>query len=238
MLTGTHRRYDAVTSKLMILEDLVSSQPAFHFDEGREQVWSARRETLEFLAQSTQPGDRTVETGTGASTVIFAAAEAVHTAISPMAREHRMVERYCRRHGIATDRLEFVEGYSEEVLPGYYPEAPFDLAFIDGKHSFPYPILDWYYICNSLKVEGMLVLDDVHAPAVEVLCRMMLADPGWRLQAAPDGEAAAFRKLAPAPPGDAWQLQKLAPVEEFNRHFNAVASPSRWANVIARLRDR
>ncbi len=220
-------------NKFTILEEIASSQPAFHHDAGQEQVWSARRETLKCLAEVTQTNSRTVETGAGASTVIFVAAGANHTAISPMPREHRMVEQYCREHGIPTDRLEQIEGYSEEVLPAYYPKTPFDVAFIDGKHSFPYPILDWHYLTNSLAVGGTLVLDDVRAPAVEVLCRIMLADAGWRLRSAPDGEAAVFTKVAAPPPGDPWQEQSLASAEEFDRYFRHARRRSSW--VVAAL---
>jgi predicted O-methyltransferase YrrM len=226
--------------KFAVLEELVARQPAFHHDGGKEQVWSARRETLSCLAEITQAGHRTIETGTGASTVIFAAAGAKHTAISPMSREHKMVRRYCIDRGVSTDRLELIEGYSEEILPSYYPETAFDVAFIDGKHSFPYPILDWHYITNSLKVGGTLVLDDVRALTVEMLCRTMLADAGWQLKAALDGEAAVFTKTADPAPGDPWQNQKLASVSEFERHFRAV-SQSRRSGVGAafrRLRSR
>lgn len=209
-------------TKFTILEEIASSRPTFHHDAGREQVWSARHETLKCLAEVTQTDSRTVETGVGASTVIFAAAGANHTAISPMPREHRMVEQYCREHGISTDRLEQIEGYSEEVLPSYYPETPFDVVFIDGKHSFPYPILDWHYLTNSLAVGGTLVLDDIRAPAVEMLCRIMLADAGWRLRSAPDGEAAVFTKGAVPPPGDPWQEQGMATVKEFDRCFRHI----------------
>lgn len=222
-------------NKFAILEELVTNQPAFHHDGGKEQVWSARRETLLCLAEITQTSHRTIETGTGASTVVFAAAGAIHTAISPMPREHRMVKRYCLEQGVSTDRLELIEGYSEEILPSYYPETAFDVAFIDGKHSFPYPILDWHYITNSLKVGGTLVLDDISALTVEMLCRMMLADAGWQLKAALDGEAAAFTKTADPVPGDPWQNQKLASASEFERHFRA-ASHSRRSGIRAAFR--
>jgi predicted O-methyltransferase YrrM len=210
-------------SKQAVLDNLVANKPAFHHDGSREQVWSAREETLRYLAEAVKPSDRTVETGAGASTVIFAATGATHTAISPVPREHRVIERYCQEHGIPTDRLEFIEGYAEEILPSYYP-APVDLAFIDGKHCFPYPIIDWHYLCNSLKLGGLMVVDDVRAPAVEVLCRIMLADPGWRLEATPDREAAAFKRVAEPPQGDPWQQQRLASTEDLAQHLNTMPS--------------
>jgi predicted O-methyltransferase YrrM len=227
-------------TKYAVLDELVANEPAFHHDGSHKQVWSARRETLRYLAEVTHANDRTVETGAGASTVIFTAAGATHTAISPMPREHRTIERYCRAHGIPTDRLEFIEGYAEEILPSYYPDTPIDVVFIDGKHSFPYPIIDWHYLCNSLKLGGILVVDDVRAPAVEMLCRIMLADPGWKLEDAPDREAAAFRRLAEPAPGDPWQQQVLASAEEFSSHFDAAhLAPQRQSQGwLRRLRNR
>ncbi len=228
------------SAKYAVLEELVRNEPAFHHDGSQEQVWSARQETLRYLVEVTRPSDRTVETGAGASTVIFAAAGATHTAISPVPREHQTIERYCQTHGIPTDRLEFIVGYSEEILPSYYSATPIDVAFIDGKHSFPYPILDWHYLCNSLKLGGLLVVDDVRAPAVEMLCRIMLADPGWRLEDVLDREAASFRRLVEPPPGDPWQDQRLASHEELARHFNEAPSahPRRSRALIQRLRGR
>jgi predicted O-methyltransferase YrrM len=222
-----------------VVELLASAEPAFHHDGERDQVWSARRETLAYLASVTGPQDRTVETGAGASTVVFAASGALHTAISPQAREHRAVERWCAAHAISTQRVTFVEGYSEQVLPDWYPERPLDVAFVDGKHSFPYPILDWHYIGDSLGVGGLLVLDDVRAPAVEVLCRVMLADAdGWRLEASLDGEAAAFRRLAEAPPGDAWQQQRLCSHAELRRRLGTEEpAPGRLRGALRRLRS-
>lgn len=219
------------------LDRLVADTPAFHHDGEREQVWSARRETLAYIAGTVKPEHRTLETGSGASTVIFAACGSVHTAISPVAREHRTIERWCAEQGISTERVTFVEGYAEEVLPGWYPETPLDFAFVDGKHSFPYPILDWHYICNSLDVGGVLLLDDVRAAAVELLCRFMLADTDcWQLEAALDGEAAAFRRLVEAPPGDAWQQQTLAPVDELRRCLGT--APPERRSALQRLRGR
>ena len=228
--------HDYTAIKRAALEALVADQPAFHHDGAHEQVWSARGETLAYLAEVTRVNDRTLETGAGASSVIFAAAGALHTAISPMAREHRAVERWCSEHGVPTERLTFVEGYSEEVLPTFYPEWPLDVAFVDGKHSFPFPILDWHYVCNNLRVGGVLVLDDVRAAAVEVLCRIMLADPAWELVAAPDREAAAFQRVADAPGGDPWQQQRLASEQEFAQHFGAGSPPSLGARARRRLR--
>jgi predicted O-methyltransferase YrrM len=183
-----------------VLEQLVEAEPAFHHYEGEEQVWHAGSSTLGFIAEAVEDGDRTMETGSGASTVVFAAAGARHTAISPEPQEHSLISRYCESLEVPTDRLEFVEGFSEEVLPSYIPPEPLDFAFIDGKHSFPYPVIDWHYLSGHLRIGGTMLMDDVSALAVQVLFRLMLADDAWRLRVTLDGEAVAFEKLAEPSP--------------------------------------
>ncbi len=205
-----------------VVDELIAAPPAFHQDRGEPQIWNARGQTLAYIARVTRPGDRTLEVGVGASTVVFAAAAAHHTAIGPVASEHRTVRRYCLERGVPINRLDLVEGYSEEVLPGFYPERELDIAFIDGKHSFPHPIIDWHYVSNILRVGGLLLIDDLAAPAVEMLCRVMLADSGWQLEGVPDCEAVAFRKLAVAQPGDPWQEQRVASSAELETQIRRV----------------
>jgi predicted O-methyltransferase YrrM len=206
-------------TKQQVVERLVAEEPAFHLLDGKEQVWHASPATLAFIAAAVGEGDRTAETGAGASTVVFAATGARHTTISPEDYEHRLILRYCQSTNVATDRLEFVTGSSEEVLPSSSSLGPLDLAFIDGKHSFPHPILDWHYLGAHLRVGGTMLMDDVRAVGVQMLVRIMLADEAWRLRATFDGEAAAFEKLSDPAPGDPWLDQKIAPASAIEQHF-------------------
>jgi predicted O-methyltransferase YrrM len=204
-------------TKQEVVELLVSAEPAFHHADGQDQVWHAGAGTLSFIAETTGLGDRTIETGVGASTVAFAAAGARHVAVSPEPREHHQVAAFCDEQGVAIDQVDFRDGYAEEVLPSLPASARFDLAFIDGKHSFPYPILDWHYLNRHLRVGGVMLMDDVAALAPEMLCRRMLVDSAWRFLAALDGEAVAFEKLAEPPADDPWRDEKIAPAEELAR---------------------
>lgn len=209
----------APLTKQQVVEQLVEAEPAFHHYEGKGQVWHASPATLGFIAAAVEEGDRTMETGAGASTVVFAAAGARHTAISPESQEHSLISRYCRSLGARTDRLQFVEGFSEEVLPSYSAPEPLDFAFVDGKHSFPHPVLDWHYLNGQLRIGGTMLMDDVRALAVQMLFRLMLADDAWQLRTTLDGEAFAFEKLAEPPTADAWLEQRIAPATELERHF-------------------
>lgn len=189
------------TTELDIVQRLLTDKPSFH--QGGEVRWDALPETLEAIRRSVEHGDSTIETGVGASTVVFAACGANHTAISPDPTEHAQVRKYCQRIGIDDSRISFVVGLSDDVLPSLLGrDRTLDAAFIDGAHSFPFPEVDWYYITRSLKIGGKLVMDDVPIPAVAQVFRHMRLEPNWRLDGVLDHRAAAFTLLAPPAPED------------------------------------
>jgi hypothetical protein len=193
-----------------VVATLQADRPSFH-QHGAVR-WDSLPETLRLIQRSSPDGGRTLETGCGASTVVFAASGANHTAISPDPDEHRRVRDYCELIGVDHSRLTFVVGLSDEVLPAFPAERVLDVAFIDGAHSFPYPALDWYYVTRMLKVGGQLVFDDVPVPAVAPLFRHMKLEPNWRFDAILDNRAAAFTLLTPPAPEE-WSSQP------FNRAY-------------------
>lgn len=196
---------------LMIVDQLLKDRPAFHL--GGERVWNSLPQTLEAICKAVEQDHITLETGVGASTVVFAACGAYHTAISPDAEEHRRVVEYCHQIGVDTSRLTFIDGLSDDVLPSLLNrERTIDVAFIDGAHSFPFPEVDWFYVTRSLKVGGRLVMDDVPIPAVAPLFRHMQLERNWRFEGVLDNRAAAFTLLAPPEPED-W------PGQAFNKGY-------------------
>lgn len=200
------------TGGLDIVQQLLIDKPSFHL--GGDARWDALPGTLEAVRRSVNPGDSTMEVGVGVSTVVFAASGAVHTAISPDPTEHERVRRYCQRIGIDDTRVSFVLGLSDDVLPGLLDrDRTLDVAFIDGAHSFPLPVVDWYYITRSLKVGGKLLLDDIPIPAVAHVFRHMRLEPNWRLNGVFDSRAALFTLLTAPDPEDDWIHQP------FNRGY-------------------
>lgn len=189
-----------------IVERLRADRPAFH-DAGNAR-WDSLPGTLEEIRRSVRAGDRTLETGSGASTVVFAAAGAAHTAVSPDADEHERIRGYCHRIGVDASGVSFVVGRSEDVLPSLLGSGrTLDFAFIDGAHAFPFPAVDWCYITRALRVGGRLLMDDITIPTVTPVFRHMMVEPNWRLDAVLDERAAVLTVTAEPAAGD-WPSQR------------------------------
>jgi len=156
--------------------------------------WAA----LRWLEQSVTAEMTTLETGCGASTIVFAAAGARHLTISPDAGEHDRVLRYCAEQGIATDGLRFIAEPSDAALMGPWEPEPLDLVLIDGAHGFPFPALDWYLTAAHVRVGGLVVLDDAYLPSVNVVVRFLRASTSWRQESPIGYRTVAFRKLSAA----------------------------------------
>lgn len=195
-----------------IIEQLLRDRPVFH--AGGTRQWNALPDTLALLAEHLHPGARTIETGAGASTLVFGSEAGVHVAISPLGDEHRRISRYATQSGMDLSAVRFVCARSDDALPALVAKGQrFSLAFVDGKHSFPHPIVDCHYMERLLEPGGVLVIDDVPIPAVGVVFRFLSSSPDWELLAIADDRAAAFRKLADAEEDDNWRPQP------FNRRY-------------------
>src|SRR5271165_3495637 len=157
-----------------IVNRLLRDAPVFHGNGNAR--WDASPGTLRAIQQWVHDGNRTLETGCGASTVIFAAQGAHHTAISLHADEHRRVREYLKKIGVDDNRLVFVVGSSDTVLPELCTDRFLNMGFIDGAHGFPYPTLDWHYLTRALKVGGKIVLDDIQIRSVSYLFRYKQSD--------------------------------------------------------------
>jgi hypothetical protein len=204
--------------------------PLLHGDGGHYfgLAWKA----LEWLEANVRPGMRTLETGAGASTVVFAARGAVHTAISPAAEEHRRIRDYCEANGVSTEQVRFIDDSSHTALAALESD-PLDVVLIDGAHGFPFPMLDWYLVQSRITVDGALIVDDAYIPAVNALVSNLRDMRAWKLEATPGGRTVVFRKkLAEDPSFDAL-AERWTPV------FNYLPLPQRIvAGLRVRLLDR
>jgi hypothetical protein len=181
--------------------DRLRHDPAALHGDG--EYWGLAWSALAWIEENVRPGMATLETGSGASTIVLAARGAVHEAITPAATEEERVRSVCAKLGIDSSQVTFHIGLSHEVLPRRAPRA-LDLVLIDGAHGFPYPILDWWLVASHVKVGGEVLLDDAYLPAVGAIVDYARRSPAWQLEEAVSFRTARIRKLADdQPPFDA-----------------------------------
>ena len=124
---------------------------------------------------------QTLETGCGYSTIVFAAAGAEHTVVSPTEAEHDRVRAWCEQNGVDASSVRFVPGPSERELPKL-EATELDLVLIDGCHAFPWPFFDWFYTVDRLRQGGRLLVDDTQIRTGWTLRSFLRADrKRWRL---------------------------------------------------------
>lgn len=150
---------------------------------------------LEFIADHVQPGDKTVETGGGWSTAVFAASGAKHTCVNPDVTGNGLVAQWLAEHGVSTTSLTFVADSSDLALPAIQAAADHAMALVDGNHSHPFPLLDWHYGDRLLRVGGWMLLDNVEIGAVRHVVDFLRDEPSYRFGFAKWG-CAIFEKVS------------------------------------------
>jgi predicted O-methyltransferase YrrM len=172
---------DATASE--IVRRVLADPPLVHDIEGAASVWSTNADVYEFMASRCPRGTRVLETGCGVSTLVFVLCGAHLTTVTYRSVEEQRFRAHCAERDIAIDDLQFHIGSSHDQLPAL-PRDEVDLVFVDGGHGFPTPIIDTVYAGRRLRSGGLLVLDDMQLPAVELLARVLDADPQWSREAA------------------------------------------------------
>ncbi len=173
-----------------------------------DEYWGLAWAALEWLERHVQEGMQTVETGSGSSTIVFAAKGADHVAVTPDAGEEGRIREECERRGISSARVRFVVGPSHEVLPTLEPRC-LDVVLVDGAHGFPYPVLDWWLLAPHLRVGGRMLIDDAYMPPVGALVDSLRAQPRWAIEQTVGYRTVVVRKLAEGLPDFDWGGERL-----------------------------
>jgi hypothetical protein len=200
VIRGDDRRVATLT------EELRRDPPGLH--GGGDEYWGLAWPALEWLEREVQPGMATLEIGSGASTLVFAARGAEHEAVTPAADEEERFRAECARRGIDGSGVSFRIGFSHEVLPRL-GERELDLVLVDGAHGFPYPILDWWFLAPRVKVGGRMLLDDAYMPPVRTLVDALRAQPQWQIEGAAGYRTVIVRKLAAGLPTFDWEGERI-----------------------------
>ncbi len=151
---------------------------------------------------------QSVETGAGASTLLFSHLSECHTvfALDDGSGSIRRVRSSLLFHAATTT---FVEGPTQRTLPVHSFTGKLQAALLDGPHAFPFPQLEYYYIYPHLEENALLVLDDVHIPSSHQLYRFLKEDEMFEFLELVDRAAFFRRTAAPVfdPWGDGWWMQ-------------------------------
>jgi predicted O-methyltransferase YrrM len=190
---------------MSLTNELRSAPPGLH---GQSEFWGLAWEALAFIERTVHPGMATLETGAGASTIVFAARGADHEAVTPSQQEADRIVAECERRGISTGQLTFRIGSSAHVLRTWEPRR-LDLVLIDGAHAFPYPTLDWWYLAPHLKVGGLMLLDDAYMPPVAAVLDHVRHSDAWKLEQPVSFRTAVARKLADEVVDGEWKGSRM-----------------------------
>jgi predicted O-methyltransferase YrrM len=177
------RKFRTVKSiKEISIEQLIAEGPHFHaWPDGTPANWAVAPDVLRFLARQLKPGMHTLETGAGQTTVAFALAGARHTCITPDIDQADRVQSYLRALKI-DNTVQFIHKSSDVALPaGNRIPNRLDFVLIDGAHRFPFPILDWHYTHDRVRVGGIVAVDDYVMPSVRMLHEFLCGEKEWEL---------------------------------------------------------
>jgi hypothetical protein len=159
-------------------------------------------------AAAERPLRRSVETGSGRTTLLLSHLSAHHTVFAVDAGGSMSQVRNSPLFNAATTT--FIEGPTQRTLPAHSFDGPHDLVLIDGPHGYPFPDLEYFYLYPTLSTGAWLIVDDIQIPTIARMFEILRADAMFALDEVIDGNTAFLRRTeAPAinPHSDSWWEQ-------------------------------
>jgi predicted O-methyltransferase YrrM len=204
-----------VPHKEETLERLLTDRPAVHPKrDGSPRCVGLHSDVLRAVAQQIKPGDFTLETGCGLSTLVFALGGCIHKAIVPNPSHIEATKESAAAYQVPLNNVVFLEGRSEDLLPELDEAHRSDVILIDGGHAFPIPFIDWFYAGRRLKIGGLLVVDDIDLKTVSILCKFLSKQPEWQ-RSAIIRRTAFFRKIDEMETADVWDYWHRQPYNKY-----------------------
>lgn len=184
-----------------IIKVLLKENPRFQLKSGTEKLksseklfWGGAKEinqlervshalsenTLRYINSIVKPDTVTLETGGGYSTIIFGVNSKRHICVNPDRTSNQLIIDFLEKYGYSIESLEFIELSSDIALPALKDIDKIDIALIDGNHSFPFPIIDWYYIDKYLIPGSKILIDDSQINSIKILCGYLKVEPAYK----------------------------------------------------------
>lgn len=188
-----------------ICRDILEVAPSLH----SAGMFSARTfEAIRKAAHKLQLRN-SIETGSGASTLLFSQMSEHHTVFA-LDDGSGSVTNVRRSPLLRQDVVTFVEGPTQLTLPQHHFTEKLQVALIDGPHGYPFPDLEYYYLYPHLETGALLILDDIHIPTVHNLFQFLRRDAMFDLNEVVRRTAFFTRTSAPTfnQFGDGWWQQR------------------------------
>jgi len=149
-----------------------------------------------------------IETGAGASTLLFCCLEPEGvTTIAPDAGLRDRMQAAATERGISTEPLNFICDRSELALPKLAGAGDrYDAALIDGSHNWPAVFVDFCYLNLMMPVGGTIFVDDVQLYSVSQLYNLLRKQEEFEYVGL-DDKMATFRKVLDHPWLPEWRSQ-------------------------------
>jgi hypothetical protein len=187
-----------------ILAEIIQAAPELHT------AGTFSRRVLEgiFKHASLEPIAYSVETGSGASTLLFSHLSEHHTVFA-LDYGTGSIDAVRSSPLFRSTTVTFVEGPTQLTLPRHHFDHRVQLALIDGPHAYPFPDLEYYYFYPQLDPGALLIVDDIHIATINHLFDFLCADDMFQLQEVIETTAFFRRTDAPtfSPTGDGWWTQ-------------------------------
>ncbi|MEP7252178.1 MAG: class I SAM-dependent methyltransferase [Ginsengibacter sp.] len=184
---------------------VITDRPKFHTaiegfqnepeagNQGTYSSFSLDTPVLVYLAKNARRCSKTLETGAGCSTLILALCGCKHTCITPWSSEIISIQKYAADKEIDLKFVNFINDSSDKVLP-QIDEDGFDMILLDGRTSFPWPVIDWFYAIQKLKKDGLMIIHDAHMDPAAILVDYMKSDSDWEIAADFSDKTILFKK--------------------------------------------
>jgi hypothetical protein len=183
-----------------------------------------------------------IETGSGASTLLFSHLSQNHTVFA-IDDGNESINGTRRNPLLRSDSVTFVEGPTQKTLPAYQFTQPLQVALIDGPHGYPFPELEYFYIYPHLDPGALLIIDDINVRTIHNLFRFLSADKMFHLEQVVTATAFFRRTDAPMfnPFGDGWWEQgynRLPATPFMPRHVVKSLLPDPFLRFLRKMKSR
>jgi SAM-dependent methyltransferase len=170
---------------------------------------SVLRRIEEILPSTMQ---RTAETGSGKSTILFSNLSHRHTVftLDDTSQSGSSVAFFRECPLTKAETLEVVLGPTQRTLKMYPHSDQYDCVLIDGPHGWPFPEFEYLMLYPHIKKGGYLLLDDCCIPTIGRMADILVEDEMWHLVEVVGLNTAVFRRLPATtldPEGDGWWTQ-------------------------------